>query len=447
MTIVRHIKSIIIVSFIVFVSLGIWVNATLQAGIALDLMWGQILGAIIIVLFSIVFLLSTKWHWVTKTFGGLENVYFAHRWSALIAFGLIFLHAEITIDLARALPFDFDWLIEAEEAGELSRNLFLLLIFIIPLNKIIKYENWKIIHRFMIVPFIIGVYHAYFTSSIHLLQMDLISLWMGFIVLLGSFSGIYIILIYPWKSFKYKGKIKEVTRLNDHVINIQIELNKKYQYESGQFAFLRIHDKAIEDEIHPFSISGGDGYMIEFTIKTLGDYTTSLFNHLQPSMKVQLSSPYGELTFNQGRKKQLWVAGGVGITPFLSHIRNQQTLSNDITLIYNVREEKDALYLDYFKEYALMDPNFKFKLHVTSKEGHLDLSHVDISSDDSVFLCGPQGMVQNTSNGLKKLHAGIDVHQEAFDFMGDIVNMISTLIHKLHGQILMYYKKIKTGLK
>lgn len=447
MTIIRNIKSIIIISLYVLISLGIWVNATIQAGISLDLMFGQILGALIIILFSIVFLLSTKWHWVTKLFGGLENVYFAHRWSALIAFGLIFLHAEITIDLARALPFNFDWLFEAEEAGEVSRNLFLLLIFIIPLNKIIKYENWKIIHRFMIIPFIVGVYHAYFTSSIHLLRFDLISIWMGLIVFVGSFSGIYIILIYPWKSFAYKGKILEVTQFNENVVNIKIELNKRYQYESGQFAFMRIHDKKIEDEIHPFSISGGDDYIIEFTIKILGDYTKDLYQHLRPSMKVQLSKPYGELTFNHGRKKQLWIAGGVGITPFLSHIRNHKRLSNEITLIYNVREIKDALYLDFFKDYASKDSRFKFHLQETSRDGYLDLKSLEITSDESVFLCGPERMVQNTSKSLKKMYPQIDIHSEAFNFMGDLINMVSNILDKIYRYILSYRKKIKTGLK
>nr|WP_246253992.1 hypothetical protein [Comamonas jiangduensis] len=85
---------------------------------------------------------------------------------------------------------------------------------------------------------------------------------------------------------------------------------------------------------HPFTIaSAPDGYartddgrqLLRLVIKPLGDYTQTLHARLQPGQTVRIEGPYGHFD-GQGaaRRVQVWIAGGVGITPFLALLQARQ---------------------------------------------------------------------------------------------------------------------------
>lgn len=408
-----------------------WVIA-LQSSSLLTLsnMSGQILGAMILVTFSIVFVLSTKWSFLPRLLGGLENVYFYHRWLAMIAIGLIFIHAEITDEIMRAIPWDLNWLMDAEDAGELSQSLFIIFIAIIPLNRIIKYDNWKILHRLLVIPFIIGAYHSYFSSSVNMFALTPVGISSTVMLVIGIYAGIYIILIYPWVAFKNNGTITAFERLNAHTFDLHLTMKKPYHYDKGQYAFIKIIDEAFPDEMHPFSISGGGGNTVKFTIKVLGDYTDKMYQACAVGMKVKLSRAHGHMAFGQGNSRQLWIGGGVGITPFLSYVRDYTPLDLDVDLYYSTRSVKDGIFISDFNEAQKLIPGFHFHHIATERDGRLNLETLDLTQYDSVYLCGPDKMVHAMESKIHKLQPRLEVHSEAFSFMGTIIDQLSAYINQ-----------------
>ena len=58
---------------------------------------------------------------------------------------------------------------------------------------------------------------------------------------------------------------------------------------------------------------------------------------------------HGRLNYKTGGEQQIWIAGGIGVTPFLSWVRDFDANSEfEIDFFYTVRSEADALFWDEF---------------------------------------------------------------------------------------------------
>ena len=89
----------------------------------------------------------------------------------------------------------------------------------------------------------------------------------------------------------------------------------------GQFALVYIEAKDGWHR-HPFTIaSSPDEGVVRVTVKALGDYTSSLRDLLEPGMPAVIGGPHGRFNHAKGTRDQIWIAGGVGVAPFLSWMR------------------------------------------------------------------------------------------------------------------------------
>lgn len=107
-------------------------------------------------------------------------------------------------------------------------------------------------------------------------------------------------------------------------------------------------------EPHPFTISSSPKEKnLRFTIRIAGDYTQYLYNHLRPGVIAVVEGGYGMMDYRRGGKEQIWIAGGIGVTPFLSWIRDMpQESGHDIDFFYTVRTKDEALFLSEILEAA-----------------------------------------------------------------------------------------------
>ena len=73
---------------------------------------------------------------------------------------------------------------------------------------------------------------------------------------------------------------------------------------------------------HPFTISSApqEG-VVRVTVKALGDYTSRLQELVEPGMPAVIGGPHGRFNHWRGTDRQVWIAGGVGVAPFLSWVR------------------------------------------------------------------------------------------------------------------------------
>ncbi len=397
----------------------LWLTATPIIEQPLDSVLLQMHGASILLGFTLVFFLSTKNKVVEQLFGGLEHSYRYHRVLAMVSLLFIFIHAQFAYLIFQVFREGL-WL-DGRAYGALARNLFIGLIVIALLAKYMKYEHWRMIHRLMILPYLFAAYHAFLLSSYRLVSLTPLGLWMMAMIGTGVASSLYMILLYHTKGLPYQGEVIRVTHLNDDVTELEIAIKGHYDYQTGQFAFIKIKDPLLKEAPHPFSISGRTEQSLIFTIKALGDYTKQLKTSLSTGMPVRLSRAFGHMTFDDYQSKQIWVAGGIGITPFLSHLRSLEPPTQAITLYYAVNSKEEAVHLPLLKSLKSSLPTFDYVLVESDKTGFLTAEDLQVSSDTSVFMCGPRVMVLSLKKQLHKQHKDLDLTVEAFSFTGTLV--------------------------
>ena len=353
---------------------------------------------------SLTFLLATRSSILEKWFNGIENMYLAHKITAVLSLILLFFHNYSMGSIWGSQL--------AGQFGNLAIYLFFSIIIVALLGKFLKYESWRFIHRFIFLAYILGLLHAYLILGGQLISFSLLGLVTNLFTIIGLVSGIYIIFLYQTIAFKHWGRLVKVDRLTPSILEIEIELLEALDYQYGQFAFIKIFQEGIEKAPHPFSISGGDGKRIHFTIKVAGDFTQSLYDKLEVGSKVALDRAYGHLLLKEGGPKQVWIAGGIGLTPFLSYLREGQPLPGQVDLFYTVSKLEDAVHVDLMQAYASKDPNFNFHL----VEGRLSGDQLPLSKDSHVFLCGPQVMMDSLAQEIKKKESQAKITYERFSF-------------------------------
>lgn len=172
-------------------------------------------------------------------------------------------------------------------------------------------------------------------------------------------------------------------------------------------------------EYHPFTVSRIEpGHRLRLTVKALGQCTQHL-QALEPGVLVRLQGPFGSFLSEIAERPQLWIAGGIGITPFIAALRAQPR-TQSTTLIYLYRTVGDAAFLDELTQLAATDPKFDLIAQATGEQlPSLDslLANVTRLPERQVYLCGPPAMVDALV--LRLVELGVSpqsVHYERFDF-------------------------------
>ena len=172
----------------------------------------------------------------------------------------------------------------------------------------------------------------------------------------------------------------------------------------GQFAFLKIFDKDNKFLSHPFTISQAPkkGY-IQFTIKALGDDTKALIDNLKVGSEFSVSGPHGKFDYRAGAKNQIWIAGGIGVTPFRSFAQSNVDGNFSIDFFYAYNNEAEGAYTDELQ--ALSKDNLRIHLFNSKEKGFLSVEEisnfVNIKDDIEVYFCGPKPMRENLKKQFK----------------------------------------------
>lgn len=412
----KSIKGILFIIITLVLTATLWYFATPNEDISVLNKISHAVGGLAISGFFLVFLLSTRKKTIERWFKGLEHVYFYHKLLAVFSLAMVILHGQ----LQDMVP-DWDEAREtslgeiAKEIGELAQNGFIALIVIAFFAKFLKYEHWRFVHRLLIIPYAFGIYHAYFSSRYDLFQLSPLGIFTALTSIIGFVSAIYILTLYQETQFKHNGQITGIRKIGSQAVELEMTLDKKLKFKNGQFIFLKIFQNGLEQAPHPFSISGGDGQKLYVTIKSLGDFTKKVNETIQLNTKIAIEGPYGHLNFEGGRQHQLWVAGGVGITPFLSYLKSKP-IDCDIELFYTYRGQDDAILKDFLQEYAQNNANFKVNFVDTSVTERLNFENYTVKENTSIFMCGPEKMVKGFARQFKSKNTDAEIDFEAFKF-------------------------------
>ncbi|MFA5856035.1 MAG: ferric reductase-like transmembrane domain-containing protein [Candidatus Pacearchaeota archaeon] len=388
--------------------------------------FGQLLGLVGMTLFSLSFLLTTRFKFIEGLFGGLDKVYNFHHLVGITSFILILFHPILLVlkfipsDITQAAKYllpSSNW---AVNLGIFSLSIMIILI-VLTLYINIKYQNWKVSHKFMGLAYILSCFHIFLVYT-DITYYPLLKYYMIFIVIIGLISFLYEsfirnyfgnLFIYEVSSIEIKEKIT--------IIEL-IPKKRQLDHIPGQFIFIRFFDKSLSKESHPFTIaSAPSNGKIRLAIKSLGDFTEKL-KTIKIGTLVEIEGPYGKFDCRIDND-QIWIAGSIGITPFLSFaesLENKQCKINNVDLYYAVKNSSEAIFLDKLKKISSKVKGLNIITNFSETHGHLDLEKIIVSSktlkNKDIFICGPPTMVAKIVSQLRNFGVKEDnIHREDFN--------------------------------
>ncbi|OOM76712.1 ferric reductase-like transmembrane domain-containing protein [Clostridium sp. BL-8] len=369
--------------------------------------YSQLLASFSLIAFAFINFISTRHKILDNLFDGLDRSYIYHKLLSISALILVICH-NITMDIGkRAERVAGIKRIKDPYAmfGTFSMYLFIALIIIAIVAKKLNYERWKTIHKFMIIPYAFGIYHYYGSATYAVFSIKPYAIWMDIINLIGLISVAYSIFFYEKLSFKYKYKVQKLESVANGTLEITgAALGNDMEFKPGQFAFLKILDKDNKFLSHPFTISQAPkkGY-IQFTIKALGDDTKALYDNLKVGSEFSVSGPHGKFDYKAGAKNQIWIAGGIGVTPFRSFAQSNIDENFSIDFFYAYNNEAEGAYTDELQ--ALSKENLRIHLFNSKEKGFLSVEEIsnfiNIKDDIDVYFCGPKPMRENLKKQFK----------------------------------------------
>jgi predicted ferric reductase len=367
----------------------------------------------------------------------MDRIYRLHKWSGILAVVFAAMHwlLEMSDDLFKALAGRGSRIKEdelsafAEPLRDLGEGVgewalyVMLALLALTLWKRFSYRLWRPLHRAMPVLYLLLAFHSmvlapasYWSQPIGMLMALLFAA--GIVASVLSLSGRI------GRRRQVSGSVVSVQNPTADIIEVCCRLDGGWRgHRPGQFAFVTFDNS---EGAHPFTIASaerGDG-TVTFAIKALGDYTRRLSRNLLPGSPVQVEGPYGrfQLSRTNRRVHQIWVAGGIGITPFLAWLESLQgegaeTVAAD--LHYSVRDLDSDPFVERLQTLTGTLPEVRLHLHdkhstpLTAEALAVGVGEVKRAE---VWFCGPRGLGDTLHHGLHQLwHGKVRFHQEAFE--------------------------------
>ncbi len=375
---------------------------------------------------------------------GLPALYAIHGMAALVILAVTFLHA----GSAMAASAEFEVWPSVRPTGSLSTRLFLLATvtgafvlsgvlaqkfkIIARIQRKRKRESSLVIHSLSFL--------AVALIFIHMLAVDATRENTLFVVLAALYSILtagYFIYAKIRARHTPEYVLAGLNRQNKNVFDLEFEhlSGTPLDYHAGQYVFLTFTDSALPKQSHPFSISSApaeDNRLI-LTVKQNGDYTAQLPD-LKAGDKAVLEGPYGHFYTQYDTEADtplVFLAGGIGITPLMSIIREQVKAGRNrrMILLWALAEKDDVLFLDELESIQKSFTGFSYWITLSREKaegfqygristGLLEKAGVtDLGGYGEYFLCGPLPMMRSAKklllkNGIASEH----IHMEEFSF-------------------------------
>jgi ferredoxin-NADP reductase len=207
---------------------------------------------------------------------------------------------------------------------------------------------------------------------------------------------------------KFETQISEIIPRTADVSSFRFPRPIELTYKPGQYFFITIkqNDKEISKHFS-FSSSPTEQEYFEFTKKFTDHESSIALRASRAGDWARIDAPYGEFTFEGEYHKIALLAGGIGITPFISFCKNatDKKLDSKITLFYGCRSENDIAFKQELENMQRQNKNLKviFTVNQVSNQwkGLTGAITADIIKNELqdyqeniFYICGPPPMVQ-----------------------------------------------------
>src|SRR5581483_7496665 len=293
--------------------------------------------------------LSNKPRFLEPYFGGLDRMYIIHKNINILALLIIVVHLIIVPTTDKGGPGVWiGWV-------TFPSILILVLLTVAPRVPFISnfarltYDKWRNLHKYMGLLFMMGATHMLMVQPL-IMNAPVVFAYVETIIAIGVLAYLYKEFLWTRFHKHYAYVVQDVKKLNGTVTQITLHpRDAALTHHAGQFLYVHFDTDKTLEEPHPFTISSapreGD---LRLSIKSSGDWTQHLHEHLQPGANAFVEGPHGEFNYKTGSRKQIWVAGGIGITPFISWMRDFESNPHgrEIDFFYTTTVPEEALFLD-----------------------------------------------------------------------------------------------------
>jgi predicted ferric reductase len=394
----------------------IWLGAR-PAGGPTGRFIGELCGAEAVLLFSSSLVLTTLLPPIERAFDGLDRVAVWHRRAAVA--GLVVLVGHLSLVTSPPDPFATAFghaLGDVALAGLLFLSVWALAPALRaarwpgPIRRLAQasYERWLGAHRLMGLFVAVAVAHGEIVDPV-LHRSSTLRVVFSVVGATGIAAYLYRELIARFVVPTYEYRVGAVERLGETTVEVALQpVGRRLSFSPGQFVFVAFG--GIDGwQRHPFSVSSApDDGDLELTIKDLGDYTRDLLQALRPGVPAKLAGPFGTFDYRHGGHNQVWIAGGVGITPFLSWIRSLDgDFDRDVDFYYSYAGADEALHRDEIVAAATAHPSFRTHLVSSDRDGLLTadavMAAVPAGGEPWIYMCGPPGMMRSLATGFRRM--------------------------------------------
>lgn len=386
---------------------------------------GKLAGLAGLSLFAWNVILSARLKIYDKLFLGLDNTYRAHHIIGCLVIILLMIHPMLLVMRYLVVsPISAYEFIKPNLAspfkilGVLTLSVMMLVMFLVLFINV-RYKWFIMLQRVLGALLFVGGIHALFVGGSDI--NSILGLQMYIIGLLLLAAGVYLYRSIFHKGFHkfYNYQIDQVTPKGDITELCLSASADSIKQMPGQFAFVKFNAPGELGESHPFTISAPpQAGKLRFSIKNLGDYTSEI-PKLQPGMQATIDGPYGSFS-NQiiKNKRQVWIAGGIGITPFLA-MAGALEGEQQVDLYYSTRAKEEAVYISELSSLAKGKSNLILHPYITEDQGLLTAEYIFKASQNinnaAFLICGPPGMMKAVRRQLRtKGVASHNIHTEEF---------------------------------
>jgi predicted ferric reductase len=393
-------------------------------------------GALALGWMGICMLLALRPALLERALGGLDKLFYVHKWVGIGAVLLVVVHWLLILSPRTLMAWGWVETVArrphgprgggssligiAKEMGEWSAWLMIAL-GIVALLRFVPYGWFRKLHKGFPVAFLIGAFH-----SVVMVQKDVagtpFGMLMWAIAVLGSVIAVYSLVGMIGRRQQYRARVASVSRNEAGVIDLQVAPGADWPgHRAGQFALLTLD---ADEGAHPFTIVSPwkPGASLRFAIKPLGDYTRTLAARVKVGDAATIEGPYGRFDFGDASDPQVWVAGGIGVAPFMARLEALAASGGgqrNIHLFYSVHSAEEASF-PHGLEALCQRAGVTLHLRVTPRDGRISDGEIGrfVKQARGVWFCGPAAWARSLRDALHR-DFGLpreQFHRELFEF-------------------------------
>ncbi len=234
----------------------------------------------------------------------------------------------------------------------------------------------------------------------------------------------------------YNACFKSGETIADGTMAFHFERPADFKFKAGQALDLVLPATAANNQPparHTFSIvSGPHENHLTIATRMRGSAYKQALHALSAGANVELDGPFGSLTLHSNRKRPaIFIAGGIGITPFVSILRQaaKEQLAQVLILIYSNRRPEDAAFLAELQAHSEHMPNLQLIPTMTQigqskqawvgKTGQIDARMLKQAVAGQLapiyYLAGPPAFVDAMQDLLNaNVVEDVDIRSEGF---------------------------------